>query len=180
MALNIAIWADGRAEVGAGHLVRSRVVGEALQARGHRVSWFSNSDDGALSWAWEGLSSRIFPANSLREFDVCIVDGYDEKIDLNSDNGVVCRIHDGAMMPLPQADVWIDHGPSAHPQQHPESHCPHRFGLFYGAASILCSSLASGSCGTEHSRGSRRRRCRGITRLPCAYVIHFGMVALRH
>ena len=121
MALNIAIWADGRAEVGAGHLVRSRVVGEALKARGHRVSWFSNSNDGALFWAWEGLSSQISQANSLREFDVCIVDGYDEKIDLHSDGGVLCRIHDAAMMPLPQADVWIDHGPSAHPQQHPEA-----------------------------------------------------------
>ncbi len=103
--MHIALWADGSATVGAGHLIRSRLVGQALRARGHRVHWLTPTPTGPASWAWRDIDFEQAAAPPQQGYDLLLGDGNDAQ-------GPVLRpsvwLHDRPAGPHPEVDLVID------------------------------------------------------------------------
>lgn len=103
--MRVALWADGSATVGAGHLIRSRLVGQALLARGHDVRWLTPTATGPASWAWQDLDFELAAAPPRQGYDLLLGDG-------NRARGPVLRpavwLHDRPAGPHPEVDLVID------------------------------------------------------------------------
>ena len=65
-----------RPGVGAGHLVRSRVLVEALLARGHMVHCYTNSAASSVQATWRDLPWTVGSIDDMADVDLRVVDGY--------------------------------------------------------------------------------------------------------
>lgn len=83
--IQVGIFADGSATIGAGHQVRTRALAEALIAAGHQVRLCCRDLPGSPhGWAWQGLPLVVLPADlspraALAQCpgDLLVVDHYD-------------------------------------------------------------------------------------------------------
>ena len=108
--MRIALWADGSATVGAGHLVRSRLVGQALECRGHKVCWWTPDAAGPARWAWQGIGYGVAATPPRQGYDLLLGDG-------NEAVGPWLRpsawLHDRPAGAPPEVDLVIDNAAQA-------------------------------------------------------------------
>ncbi|TVR39926.1 MAG: GNAT family N-acetyltransferase [Planctomycetota bacterium] len=117
MVGRLTVWADGSTSIGAGHLVRSRVLAEALALQGWQAQWFTPDPQGPAAWAWAGLPLQA-AAGPPALGDLLLIDGYTA----TTPPGLPCvRIHDGPAGPTPPADFIVEGMPGARAADHPQA-----------------------------------------------------------
>ena len=114
--MQVGIFADGSATLGAGHQVRTRALAEALLAAGHQVQLRCRDLPGSPhGWAWQGLpqvvlSAELSPQVALAQCpgDLLVVDQYEiTGEDLPLDR-LVLVIDDVPGRALHQADIVLN------------------------------------------------------------------------